>query len=115
MLHLVLVHNISSDLDAEAIIRIVNEVDDPADAARALVKVSAELWAEKNDYCDDITAIVIFIGGKDSGGSVERPVEFYCGSKQKSSMSSLFRSVFRCVVKRKGKRVNGNGDLSLDE
>ena len=49
------------DLDAEAIVKIVNEFDDPADAARKLVKTSAALWAEKNDYCDDITAIVIFI------------------------------------------------------
>ena len=39
----------------------MNEFDDPADAARKLVKTSAALWAEKNDYCDDITAIVIFI------------------------------------------------------
>ncbi len=39
----------------------MNEFDDPADAARKLVKISAALWAEKNDYCDDITAIVIFI------------------------------------------------------
>jgi len=102
----------------------VNEIDDPADAARTLVKTSAALWAEKNDYCDDITAIVIFISGTgdevDSSGSVERPVEFNRGSKQKKSRSSQLRSVFRGLVKRKGKKGKGTEDVgtltfSLDE
>lgn len=102
--------------------RIVNEIDDPADAARTLVKASAELWAEKNDYCDDITAIVIFISGNadevDSSGIVERPVEFDRGSKQKKSRVSRLRSVFRGLVKTKGKKVKGTDDvetLALDE
>ena len=107
-----------SDLDAEAIVRIVNDIADPADAARALVKASAALWAEKNDYCDDITAVVIFISGNDteidSSGGAERPVEFYHGSKQKSSRASPFRSMFRRLVKRKGRRVKGADEtLSL--
>ncbi len=107
-----------SDLDAEAIVRIVNDIADPADAARALVKASAASWAEKNDYCDDITAVVIFISGDgneiDSSGVAERPVEFDHGSKQKSSRASPFRSMFRRLVKRKGRRVKGaDGSLSL--
>ena len=97
----------------------MNEIDDSADAARTLVKTSAALWAEKNDYCDDITAIVIFISGTgdevDSSGSVERPVEFNRGSKQKKSRSrsSQLRSVFRGLVTRKGKKGKGTDDVGF--
>ena len=98
--------------------RIVNEIDDPADAARTLVKASAALWAEKNDYCDDITAIVIFISGNgdkvDSAASVERPAGFYRGSKQKKSRTSQLRSMLRGLGKRKGKKVKetDGGEIS---
>ena len=83
------------------------------------MKASAALWAEKNDYCDDITAVVIFISGNgnefDSSGGAERPVEFYHGSKQKSSpRASPFRSMFRRFMKRKGRRAKGADEtLSL--
>ena len=53
-------HNLS-DLDAAAIVDIVKDIEDPSDAAKVLVMKSAELWADRNDYCDDITAIVIFV------------------------------------------------------
>lgn len=60
----------------------MNEIDDPADAARKLVKTSAALWADKNDYCDDITAIVIFISGDDDQEA-----------KQVTSRDSMFRRI----------------------
>ena len=104
----------------------MNEIDDPADAARTLVKASAALWAEKNDYCDDITAIVIVISGNgdevdslvgdevDSEASVERPVGFYRGSKQKKSRTFQLRSMLRGLMKRKGKKVKetDGGEIS---
>ena len=77
------------DLDADAIVKIVNEIDDPAEAARKLVKTSAELWAEKNDYCDDITVIVIFISGGDVGSSGK------VGRKQVKSKGSMFRRLLK--------------------
>ena len=76
------------DLDAEAIVKIVNEIDDPAEAARKLVKTSAALWAEKNDYCDDITAVVIFISSGDD--EVGRSV---VGRKQVKAKGSMFRRI----------------------
>ena len=66
----------------------MSEIDDPADAARALVNTSAALWAEKNDYCDDITAIVIFINGEDVGSS---GIESNTETKQQTLKPSLFR------------------------
>jgi len=91
-------------LDAAEIVRIVNEIDDPADAARTLVKSSAALWAEKNDYCDDITAIVIFIKHDHVGspGIVARPIEIKHEAKQVSSKASL--SLFRRFLQRKKKK-----------
>ena len=84
------------DLDTEAIVKIVSEIDDPAEAARKLVKTSAELWAEKNDYCDDITAIVIFISsGGDGVGST------LVGKKQVKSRDSMLR---RLLKRRGGKQ-----------
>lgn len=108
MLHL---YHYLQDLDAEAIVRIVNEIDDPADAARKLVKTSAALWAEKNDYCDDISAIVIFISGDDVGssGSAEHPIEIDQEAKQVTSRDSMFRRIkkqfplFRSVSSRRTK------------
>ena len=88
------------DLDAEAIVKIVSEIDDPAEAARKLVKTSAALWAEKNDYCDDITAIVIFISsGDDEVGSLG-----VVGQKQVKSKDSMFRRIQKRVFKRKKKQ-----------
>jgi len=91
-------------LDATAIVRIVSEIDDPADAARALVNTSAALWAEKNDYCDDITAIVIFINGEDVGSSgIESIPETDTETEQQSSKPSFFR---RLVQRRRQKQRN---------
>ena len=73
----------------------MNEIDDPAEAARKLVKTSAALWAEKNDYCDDITAIVIFISSGGDGGS-----SGVVGKKQVKSKSK--GSMFRRLLKRRG-------------
>jgi serine/threonine protein phosphatase PrpC len=103
LLHL---HHNSQDLDAAEIVRIVNEIDDPADAARTLVKSSAALWAEKNDYCDDITAIVIFIKHDNVGspGIVARPIEINHEAKQVSSKSKASLSLFRRFLHRKKKK-----------
>ena len=86
------------DLDAEAIVKIVNEIDDPAEAARKLVKTSAALWAEKNDYCDDITAIVIFISSDEVGSSGK------VGRKQMKSRDSMLRRIQKRFAKRKKKQ-----------
>lgn len=77
--------------------RIASGFNDPADAARALVKSSSELWAAKNDYCDDITAIVIFISG--DAASVEHPVEEVHQVKKPTSntRSSLLHRLARRV------------------
>eukprot|EP00985_Skeletonema_marinoi_P007040 scaffold3091_cov103-Skeletonema_marinoi.AAC.1 len=98
----------TQDLDAAEIVRIVNEIDDPADAARTLVKSSAALWAEKNDYCDDITAIVIFIKHDNVGslGIVERPIEINHEAKQVSSKASLFRRFLQRKKKKKAEKKN---------
>jgi len=95
-------------LDAAEIVRIVNEIDDPADAARTLVKSSAALWAEKNDYCDDITAIVIFIKHDNVGspGIVARPIEINHEAKQVSSKASLFRRFLQRKKKKKQSKKN---------
>jgi serine/threonine protein phosphatase PrpC len=83
-------------LDADTIIKIVNEIDDPAEAARKLVKTSAALWAEKNDYCDDITAVVIFISsGDDEVGSSGKVGRKQVKSKSKDSM-------FHRLLRRRG-------------
>ena len=117
MLHLY--HHYLKDLDAEAIVRIVKEVDDPADAARTLVKTSSALWAEKNDYCDDITAIVIFISGDNVGSSgtieidqdakqvISKDSKFRRLFKRREKQFSLFRSVFsrRVVQKERQRKV----------
>lgn len=82
----------------------MSEIDDPADAALALVNASAALWAEKNDYCDDITAIVIFINGEDVGSSgIESIPETDTETEQQSSKPSLFR---RLVQRRRQKQRN---------
>lgn len=86
------------DLDAEAIVKIVNEIDDPAEAARKLVKTSAELWAGKNDYCDDITAIVIFISDDEVGSAGK------VGRKQVKSRDSMLRRIQKRFAKRKKKQ-----------
>jgi serine/threonine protein phosphatase PrpC len=108
ILHVLLfhLHHNSQDLDAAEIVRIVNEIDDPADAARTLVKSSAALWAEKNDYCDDITAIVIFIKHDNVGslGIVERPIEINHEAKQVSSKASLFRRFLQRKKKKKAEK-----------
>ena len=100
-------HYSLQDLDAEAIVKIVNEFDDPADAARKLVKTSAALWAEKNDYCDDITAIVIFIQEekqvKLSRGSMFRRIQ-----KQFPQLSAV--SSCRFVKRMKRRKQSAIGD-----
>ena len=87
------------DLDNEDIVQIASTIDDPAKAAEELVKRSCELWAEKTDYCDDVTAIVIVISNNDDsswGSNVECAMEKSCGTKSKlSSMSSSLSSVSR--------------------
>ena len=77
----------------------MNEIDDPAEAARKLVKTSAALWAEKNDYCDDITAIVIFISSGGDGGT-----SGMVGRKQVKSKDSTFRRIQKRVFKSKKKQ-----------
>ena len=77
----------------------MNEIDDPAEAARKLVKTSAALWAEKNDYCDDITAIVIFISSGGDGGTSGT-----VGRKQVKSKDSMFRRIQKRVFKSKKKQ-----------
>lgn len=69
----------------------MNEIDDPADAARTLVKTSSALWAEKNDYCDDVTAIVIFISSDDveCSGKIDQE------AKQVISRNSMFHRFFK--------------------
>lgn len=49
-------------MNPQEIIGIVSGVKDPASAAEELIKRAAVLWASNNDYCDDISAIVIFEG-----------------------------------------------------
>jgi serine/threonine protein phosphatase PrpC len=50
-------------LNPQEIIDIVSGIKDPAAAAEELAKRAAVLWATNNDYCDDISAVVIFIDG----------------------------------------------------
>ena len=78
--------------------RIASGFNDPADAARQLVKSSSELWAAKNDYCDDITAIVIFISGDDADDeNLESPIEVVQQVKKRTSSrrSSLLHRLAR--------------------
>lgn len=42
-------------------VEIACQHSDPADAAKALVDKAVSLWAEKNEYVDDVTALVIFV------------------------------------------------------
>eukprot|EP00985_Skeletonema_marinoi_P007041 scaffold3091_cov103-Skeletonema_marinoi.AAC.2 len=94
-------------LDTEEIVEMVNEIDDPAEAARILVKSSAALWAAENDYCDDITAVVIFISGDKvaTSGVVERQTEVDHEAKQVSPMVSKSRaSKFVRFFQRKKKK-----------
>ena len=86
---------------------IVSAIDDPFEAAKQLVKSASELWAEKNDYCDDVTAIVIFIRGGDeevdeSGVEYPTPVPIESETKVKKSRFPLFR---RFKQKQRGKSL----------
>lgn len=70
---------------------IVSGIDDPFEAAKQLVKSASEQWAEKNDYCDDVTAIVIFIRGDEEidEPGIEGPID--SETKAKKSRSSMLR------------------------
>jgi len=50
-----------SVIDSETCVDIVCKYNDPAEAARALVRESSKHWTSKSDYMDDITAVVVFL------------------------------------------------------